>query len=100
MPTKKDNSKYIGFEPILGIHAACYRQLNPPESVTLEQALQCYTVNAAYANYRERQLGKLKQGYFADFTVLSENILNCSPEELLKTEVLQTFINGELAYEK
>lgn len=100
MPAKKDNSKYIGFEPILGIHAACYKQLNPPESIEPLQALSCYTSNAAFANYREKELGKLKKGYFADFVVLSEDIMKCSPEVLLKTEVLGTFIHGEMVYKK
>jgi predicted amidohydrolase YtcJ len=100
MPRKKDNSKYIGFEPILGIHAACYMQLNPPESIEPIQALKCYTSNAAFANYREKELGKLKKGYFADFVVLSEDIMECSPEALLKAEVLSTYINGEQVYEK
>lgn len=100
MPSKKDNSKYSGFEPILGIHAACYRQLNATESVEPLQALRCYTVNAAFANYREKELGKLAKGYFADFVVLSKDILKCSPEELLKTEVLKTVVNGEIVYNK
>ena len=100
MPSKKDSSKYIGFEPILGMHAACYRQLNVSESVEPLQALQCYTVNAAFANYREKELGKLAKGYFADFAVLSKDILKCSPEELLQTEVLKTVINGEIVYNK
>ncbi|OGO76684.1 MAG: hypothetical protein A2Y23_10835 [Clostridiales bacterium GWB2_37_7] len=100
MPLKLDNSKYIGFEPILGMHAACYKQLNPPESIEPMQALQCYTSNAAFVNYREKELGKLKKDYFADFIVLSADILICSPEELLRTEVIYTFINGELVYQK
>ncbi|HYE09548.1 MAG TPA: amidohydrolase, partial [Patescibacteria group bacterium] len=98
MPTKKDKSKYIGFEPILAIHAACYKQLNEPESIEPLQALRCYTTNAAFANYREKELGKLASGYFADFIVLTEDILKCSPEELLQTEVLKTVVNGEVVY--
>lgn len=100
MPYKKDNSKYIGFEPILGMHAACYRQLNKPESIEPLQALRCYTANAAFANYREKELGKLEIGCFADFVVLSKDILKCSPEELLQTEVLKTIVNGEIVYNK
>lgn len=98
MPEKKDKSRYIGFEPILGIHAACYKQLNLAESVEPMDALKCYTTNAAYANYSEGVLGRLKKGYFADFVVLSEDILTCSQERLLQTEVLYTIINGEVAY--
>jgi predicted amidohydrolase YtcJ len=100
MPSKKDSSKYIGFEPILGMHTACYRQLNVPESVEPLQALHCYTTNPAFSNYREKELGKLAKGYFADFVVLSKDILNCSPEEFLQTEVLKTVINGEIVYMK
>lgn len=100
MPEKKDKSRYIGFEPILGIHAACYKQLNPPESVEHLAALKCYTVNTAFANYSEGVLGRLKKGYFADFIVLSEDILKCKPSELLQTEVLYTIISGEVVYKK
>jgi predicted amidohydrolase YtcJ len=100
MPAKKDQSKYIGFEPLLGIHAACYRQLNPSEGIEPKQALQCYTSNSAFANYREKELGKLKKGYFADFIVLSQDITKGSPDDLLKTEVLSTYINGEQVYKK
>ncbi len=98
MPEKKDKSRYIGFEPILGIHAACYKQLNPAESVEPIDALKCYTVNAAFANYSEGAFGRLKKGYFADFVVLSKDILSCNSSELLQTEVLYTIINGEVAY--
>lgn len=100
MPSKNDNTKYIGFEPILGMHAACYRQLNKPESVEPLQALQCYTTNPAFANYREKELGKLEIGYFADFVVLSNDILKCGSDELLQTEVLKTVISGEIVYNK
>lgn len=98
MPEKKDGSKYIGFEPLLGIHAACYKQLNAAESVEPIEALRCYTVNAAFANYRENKSGQLKKGCFADFTVLSEDILSCQPQEMLQSEVLYTVINGEIIY--
>jgi predicted amidohydrolase YtcJ len=100
MPMKKDGSKYIGFEPILAIHAVSCKQLNEPETIEPLQALRCYTTNAAFANYREKELGKLANGYFADFIVLSEDILKCSPEELLQTEVLKTVVNGEVLYKK
>jgi predicted amidohydrolase YtcJ len=99
-PPKPDGSKYIGFEPILGIHAACCKQMNESESVTPSQALQCFTVNPAYVNYREKELGKLKNGYLADFTVLSRDITEIVAEEIINTEVLATYISGKKVYEK
>lgn len=99
-PRKPGGNPYIGFEPILGIHAACCRQMNESEAVEPAEALRCYTANAAYVNYRENELGKLKRGYFADFSVLSDNILSCEKEEIINIEVLMTVISGEVVYEK
>lgn len=99
-PNKPDGTSYIGFEPILGIHAACCRQMNESEAVTPAQALKCYTLNAAYVNHREKELGKLAKGYYADFVVLSGDITVMEPEEIINTEVIATYIKGEKVYEK
>jgi predicted amidohydrolase YtcJ len=74
--------------------------MNESESVTPCQALQCFTVNPAYVNYREKELGKLKNGYLADFTVLSRDITEIVAEEIINTEVLATYISGKKVYEK
>lgn len=99
-PEKPDETKYIGFEPLLGIHAACCKQMNSGEAVTPVQALKCYTVNPAYVNYREKELGKLKKGYLADFAVLSKDITKIEAEDIINTEVIATYISGEKVYEK
>ena len=99
-PEKPDGTRYIGFEPIMGIHAACCKQMNDSEAVTPEQALQCFTVNPAFVNYREQELGKLKKGYLADFAVLSGDITKIAAEEIINTEVLVTYISGKKVYEK
>ena len=99
-PEKPDGIKYIGFEPLLGIHAACCMQMNANEALTPIQALKCYTVNPAYVNYREEELGKLKKGFFADFAVLSKDITRIEAEDIINTEVIATFISGEKVYEK
>ena len=98
-PKKPDGVKYIGFEPLLGIHAACCMQMNANEAVTPIQALKCYTVNPAYVNYREEELGKLKKGFFADFAVLSKDITKIKAEDIINTEVIETYISGEKVYE-
>lgn len=99
-PSKPDGTKYLGFEPLLGIHAACCRQMNESEAVTPIQALKCYTINPAYVNHREKELGKLAYGNLADFTVLSGDITSIEAEQIINVEVLATYINGEMVYEK
>jgi predicted amidohydrolase YtcJ len=99
-PFKPDGTRYIGLEPILGIHAACCKQMNESEAVTPIQALKCYTQNPAYVNHREKELGKLVIGNLADFTVLSDDITSIEADEIINVEVLATYINGEKVYEK
>ena len=99
-PNKPDGTKYIGFEPLLGIHAACCKQMNESEAVTPMQAMKCYTINPAYVNHREKELGKLVNGNLADFTVLSGDITSIEANEIINVEVLGTYINGEKVYEK
>ncbi|MFZ5352232.1 MAG: amidohydrolase [Bacillota bacterium] len=98
MPYKPDNSRYIGFEPLLGMHAACCLQMNDCEAVSPMEALSCYTTNAAYVNYMEKELGKITEGCYADFVVLSNDISECDSNEIVNTKVLMTIINGEIVY--
>ena len=74
--------------PLWGIYAAITRQdhkgkpeggWHPEQIVTRDEALRMFTVNAAYAAFRENELGSIKAGKMADLVVLPENILNCKP---------------------
>ena len=42
--------------------------------------------------------GSLEIGKYADFVVLSNDITTCKEEEVLKTSLLRTFIDGEEVY--
>ncbi len=97
-PAKKDGTPYIGFEPILGIHAAASHHHNMKERLTVMEALKCYTINSAYANNSEVFLGRLKQGYKADFIVLSEDMSVLTGEQVKDVDVVMTVVNGELLY--
>lgn len=72
----------------------------PKEALTREQALRGMTIWAAVANFEEQSRGSLEIGKFADFVMLNSDLMRCSPEDILKTEILQTWINGELVYKK
>ena len=45
-------------------------------------------------------MGMLAPGYRADFAVLSGDILESAPKDIDKICVLQTYIDGELVYQK
>jgi hypothetical protein len=93
------------FNPFLGMWVAVSRQprhldepLYPDEALSRRQALEMYTVNAAYALAREQDLGSLEPGKLADFIVIDRNILSCPQDDIRDTRVLQTYLAGELVY--
>jgi len=71
----------------------------PEQAMTREEALFSYTMANALAAFEEKQKGSLTAGKVADFIVLSNNLLECSDEEILGTKVLQTWVNGVKLYE-
>lgn len=73
---------------------------HPEEKMTREEALKCFTVNAAYSAFEENLKGILKPGMLADFVVLPKDIMTIQEMEILKTEVLMTVIGGEIVYSK
>ncbi|MCS7010001.1 MAG: amidohydrolase [Anaerolineales bacterium] len=68
--------------------------LNPFERVTVEQMIEAFTMNGAYAIFMENQIGSLEVGKKADFIVLSQNILKIDPRQIHNTVVLLTYFEG------
>ncbi|MEM6643163.1 MAG: amidohydrolase [Bacteroidota bacterium] len=70
----------------------------PSEKMTREQALRSYTLDAAYAAFRDDRKGSLEVGKWADFTLLNRDIMTIPEEEILGTQVAMTIIGGEIIY--
>ena len=70
------------------------------EALTREEALKGITIWAAMSSFDDDTRGSLEIGKFADFTILDNDLLQCDVDEILSTQVLQTFIGGELVYKK
>jgi predicted amidohydrolase YtcJ len=90
-------------DPLLGIYTAVTRQTrdgkpdggwHPHNRIGLETALLHYTRDAAYASFDETRTGTISAGKFSDFVVLSRDILDGPPQQLLDTKVLLTVLRG------
>jgi predicted amidohydrolase YtcJ len=68
-------------------------------ALTPEEALRGMTIWAAKANFEEHEKGSLEKGKLADFVMLDHDILKATPQNILKTKVLKTYLNGEKVYE-
>ena len=72
----------------------------PSERICMADALRIYTAGSAAAAGREGELGRIAPGYLADFTVLDRDLTAVSPEEVLETKVLGTYVGGVCVYER
>lgn len=94
--------------PLLSFHSAVTRQdeknwpeggWHPEQKMTREEALKSMTIWPAYAAFEERSSGSLSVGKYADFVVLDQDIMTVTPERILATKVLATYLGGKPVYE-
>jgi predicted amidohydrolase YtcJ len=92
--------------PFRGIYAALTRMSEdgrksyyPAQKINSEQAIAAYTTGSAFAEFAEKQKGKLAPGMLADFVVLNQDITAALPSKILETKVLRTVVGGKTVYE-
>jgi hypothetical protein len=73
---------------------------HPEQRLTVAEAIRCYTLESAYAEFMDHRKGSITPGKLADLCVLSEDILCSPPERILDTEVTMTIFDGEVIYVK
>ena len=91
--------------PFRGIYAALTRTSEdgkksyyPAEKLNIEQTIAAYTTGAAFAEFAEKQKGKLEPGMLADFVVLDQDITAAAPLKILETKVVRTVVGGKTVY--
>lgn len=72
----------------------------PDQKMTREQALRAYTLDAAYGGFEENIKGSIEVGKLADFTILSQDIMTISEDQILDTEIVSTIVSGEVKWER
>lgn len=69
----------------------------PEERLTVEQALRAITIDAAYVIGMENEIGSIRAGKKADFTVLEADPFEVRPEELRSIPIWGTIFEGRPA---
>jgi len=85
--------------PLIGVHAAVNHS-NPAERVSVQEALELYTVNAARIAFQEHDRGSLEVGKLGDFVVLAEDPFEVAPERIKDIPVEMTVIGGDVVYRR
>ena len=94
--------------PLLGFYAATARvDLTdwPYGGFMLEQALgrdtclKAMTIWAARANFEENEKGSIEPGKVADLVIFAQDLLSIEVSQLPYSQVLTTYVNGDLVYD-
>lgn len=92
--------------PLLGLKSAIDRRdhagapLGANQAISPAEALWAYTQAGAILSGDEHNRGSLTPGKWADLAILSGDPLTPPPDSLLGLVVEQTYVAGELAYER
>ncbi len=93
--------------PIKGIYAAVTRRTLdgknpggwvPSQKISLEEALNAYTINGAYASFEENLKGSIEKGKRADIVILEKNLFEIPNDEIFNVQIFKTIVGGKIVY--
>jgi predicted amidohydrolase YtcJ len=103
-PAMHNDPPVTPVDPLLNMWIAVNRKsrsgrvLGKEQAITPQQALEAYTINAAFQFGMEKVAGSLEVGKFADFVVLDKNPLKVEKETIRNIKVTTTFRGGFITF--
>jgi predicted amidohydrolase YtcJ len=91
-------------EPLLEIYGEVTRgtqwggKLGPDQGISRADAIRSVTINGAYTSFEEKVKGSIEAGKYADFVVLSGDILKVPAEQIRDLHVLATVLGGRTVF--
>ncbi|WP_339613342.1 amidohydrolase family protein [Fusobacterium varium] len=79
-----------------------YSAVNHPKdksSISVLEAVNMFTVNAAYASFEENEKGSIKNGKIADMVVIDRNIFQIDKKDIKNAKVEMTIKDGNIIYD-
>ncbi|MBO6188159.1 MAG: amidohydrolase family protein [Prevotella sp.] len=68
------------------------------ECLTREQALTALTINVARQMFLENERGSIKEGKYADFLLLTKDVLDCPVTEIHEAKPAATYFEGKKVF--
>ncbi len=93
--------------PMLTIYAAVTRETldgknpdgwYPEQKLKVSEAVEAYTMGAAYAEFQDKDKGSITPGKLADMIVLSDDIFAIKPDAIKDVTVEMTMVGGKVIY--
>jgi predicted amidohydrolase YtcJ len=95
--------------PLEGLYAAVTRKDRageaghgwfPDQCLTMQEAIELYTLGSAYAEFMDDRKGIIKKGYLADMVIFRDDLTTIPPEKIMKALVDYTIVGGRIVYKR
>ena len=96
-------------DPMEGLYAAVTRKDRmgeegdgwfPEQKLTMKEAIELYTLGAAYAQFMEDRKGMIKKGYLGDVVIVNQYLMTIPEEDIMKTKVDYTIVGGKVVFKR
>jgi len=93
--------------PMEGLYAAVTRKARggeegdgwfPEQKLTMEEAINFYTVGSAYAQFMDNRKGMIRKGYLADIVIVDKDLLSIPENQIMNTKLVFTIVGGPIVY--
>ena len=94
------------YEPLMAIQSMVTRKdmkgrvWGPNQKVSVDEAIQICTTNAAYASFEENLKGSITAGKLGDFVILAKDPHDTDPDHIKEIEVVRTVVGGKTMHPK
>ncbi|MGJ5817558.1 amidohydrolase [Paludibaculum fermentans] len=85
--------------PAASLQMALERAAPDGTRLTIDEALRAYTLDAAYAEFAEREKGSLEPGKLADFVLFDRDFTRGSVHSIGNAEARMTVVGGRVMYD-
>ena len=96
-------------DPMEGLYAAVTRKDRagepgdgwfPEQKLTMEEAIELYTLGSAYSEFIEDRKGMIKRDYLADIVILNQDLMTIPEDQIMSTKVDYTIVGGKVVWER
>ncbi len=95
--------------PLEGLYAAVARKDRvgepgngwfPDQRLSMEQAIELYTLGSAYAEFMEDRKGMIKEGYLGDVVIFNKDLMTIPHDQIMSAKVDYTIVGGKVVYKR
>ncbi|HCO93868.1 MAG TPA: hypothetical protein DIU00_07955 [Phycisphaerales bacterium] len=95
--------------PLEGLYAAVTRKDRagepgngwfPDQKLSMEEAIELYTLGSAYAEFMENRKGMIKESYLGDVVIFNSDLTTIPHDQIMSAKVDYTIVGGKVVYKR